>query len=222
MLTSSRSSLAALYAVMTLGSLLAFRAPPRKEGGRRDAASLLIPARGDVASIDARLEAALAGERVELGGRRARPRLDGRHGRKGATWAARDERVHLIRGPTLPPGWNGKQHACWNLSRTASHDMMAFVDADVRLRPDALARHCVGIDQRRLDLVGGFPHERTETIAEALEIPQSHVLFLGRLPLPSRGLSAAPISEPETGSSWWRGDGPTGRPGPFRHPRNAA
>ena len=53
--------------------------------------------------------------------------------------AAEDHRVRLEYAPPLPEGWCGKQHACATLARHASHPLLVFVGADVRLSPDGLA-----------------------------------------------------------------------------------
>ncbi|MEL7028162.1 MAG: glycosyltransferase family A protein, partial [Pseudomonadota bacterium] len=37
-------------------------------------------------------------------------------------------------------GWCGKQYACYRLAEEAKHDRLAWIDADVTLEPDALAR----------------------------------------------------------------------------------
>ena len=105
-------------------------------------------------------------------------------GARVAAWAEADSRVRLIHGPPLPRGWNGKQHACRTLAGAATHDVLAFQDADVRIGPEALSRMAAYLERRRLDLVSGFPREVTGSLAEALVIPQIHVLLLGYLPLP--------------------------------------
>ena len=182
--------LAGLYAFVTLVNLAFFRPPPAPGAAARTAVSLLIPARDEAANIDGALAAALASEGVELevvvlddGS------TDGTADRVRA-WAARDGRVRLLAGPRLAGGWNGKQHACWVLSRHARHDVMVFVDADVRLRPAALARLAAALERYGLDLASGFPRQQTETLAETLVIPQIHVLLLGYLPLPFARLFA--------------------------------
>jgi hypothetical protein len=189
-MASVAAALAGLYAVVTLVNLAAFRAPPGPRHGARPAVSLLIPARNEAGNIDGALAAALASEGVEL---EAVVLDDGSTDgteAKVQAWAARDGRVRLLRGQRLPGGWNGKQHACWQLSRQASHDVMVFVDADVRLRPAALARLAAALERYGLDLASGFPRQRTETLAETLVIPQIHVLLLGYLPLPFARLFA--------------------------------
>lgn len=47
--------------------------------------------------------------------------------------------VRVIDNPPLPPGWTGKNWAVWNGYQQARGDVFAFVDADVRLAPDAFA-----------------------------------------------------------------------------------
>ena len=39
-----------------------------------------------------------------------------------------------------PPGWAGKPWACWNGSQATTAPLLVFLDADVRLAPDTLAR----------------------------------------------------------------------------------
>ena len=61
---------------------------------------------------------------------------------------------------------------------------MVFVDADVRLAPDALSR-MVGHMQRHPDLglASGFPAQVTVTWSERLLLPLIHFLLLGFLPI---------------------------------------
>jgi 4,4'-diaponeurosporenoate glycosyltransferase len=46
--------------------------------------------------------------------------------------------VTVIENTELPPGWTGKNWAVWNGYRHASGDLIAFLDADIRLEPHAL------------------------------------------------------------------------------------
>ena len=196
LLATAAAALACLYAVVTVLNLTIYRAPRPAPPEARPGVSLLIPARDEAGNIDAALSAALSSEGVEL---EVVVLDDGSTDGTDAIvrrWADADRRVRLIQGPPLPPGWNGKQHACWNLARAARHDVLVWQDADVRLAPDALARLAGRLDSRRLDLVSAFPREVTGSLAEALVIPQIHVLLLGYLPLffarlfPARGFAA--------------------------------
>ena len=83
----------------------------------------------------------------------------------------------------LPPGWSGKQHACFALAGLATHPYLVFVDADVRLKPDALQRLARALETDDIGLVSGFPEQITGSFAERLLIPWIHVLLLGYLPM---------------------------------------
>jgi Glycosyl transferase family 2 len=178
-------ALAALYAFVTLANLAVFRVPQMPDANARlPGMSVLVPARNEAGNMGPALDAILACEGVEL---EALVLDDGSTDGTGdvvAKRAARDRRVRLIRGESLPPGWNGKQHACWQLARAARHPILVFIDADVRLAPECLARVASYMELGRLDLASGFPRQRTETLAEMIVIPQIFVLLLGYLPLP--------------------------------------
>ena len=178
-------ALGALYALLTLVNLAIFRTPrgPRPDDPRARV-SVLIPARDEAANIGAALDLALAQEDAEIevlvlddGS------IDGTGGIVAAR-AAADPRVRLLKGAPLPSGWNGKQHACHQLSKAARMPLLLFVDADVRLAPDAATRMHAYLLRRRLDLVSGFPRQVTRTIGEIVAIPQILVLLLGYLPFP--------------------------------------
>jgi hypothetical protein len=83
----------------------------------------------------------------------------------------------------LPSGWCGKQHACQVLSTLARHPLLVFMDADVRLAPDALWRMAAFMEQRRADLASGVPRQITGTWLERLLIPLVHFVLLGYLPM---------------------------------------
>lgn len=181
-------ALAALYAFVTLANLSIFRAPVRSLRATAPV-SVLIPARDEAANIEDALRAVLAQEDAEI---EVVVLDDGSTDGTGAIVeriAARDPRVRLARGAPLPPGWNGKQHACHQLAETARHEVLLFLDADVRLAPDAVARLAGHLDARRLDLVSGFPRQITRTLPEIVAIPQILVLLLGYLPFPMARLS---------------------------------
>jgi glycosyltransferase involved in cell wall biosynthesis len=97
--------------------------------------------------------------------------------------AVRDSRVRLEQASGLPRGWNGKQHACWSLAQVAQYELMCFVDADVRLEPEALVRMAAFLKQQNAGLVSGFPREETVTWLEWLLLPLIHFVLLGFLPI---------------------------------------
>jgi hypothetical protein len=65
----------------------------------------------------------------------------------------------------------------------ATHDLLVFLDADVRLSNDVLIRISKEYQQANVDLLSGFPRQRTESFAERLLIPLIHFVLLGFLSL---------------------------------------
>jgi hypothetical protein len=175
--------LAALPAVLVAHNLMLFREPPPPRPGLRPRVSLLIPARNEEANIDAAIRAGLASKGVELEVLVLDDHSTDRTSELVLERARRDPRLRLVQAPPLPAGWSGKQHACHVLAGLARHPLMVFVDADVRLAPDALARIVAFFDEYDVGLASGFPHEETGTAGEALIIPLIHVLLLGYLPI---------------------------------------
>ena len=145
--------------------------------------SVLIPARDEASSIAASVSAALNSSGVEV----EVVVMD--DGSTDATadivlaMAQRDTRVRLIQGDGLPEGWNGKQHACWRLAQAAEYSNLLFLDADVRLSPDAIERLIAQRDQSQAALFSTFPYQETDTFLERLLIPLMHFILLGFLPL---------------------------------------
>ena len=179
--------------ILTLVNLRFYRTPAPASG--RPAISVLIPARNEEANIADACAAILASEGVEI---ELIVLDDASTDRTPAILAAiADPRLCIGAAPPLPPGWSGKQHACHILSTLASHDLMVFVDADVRLAPDALSR-MAGFMQRHpaAGLASGFPRQVVVTWSERLLLPLIHFLLLGFLPMalmarrPDPGLGA--------------------------------
>jgi len=145
--------------------------------------SVLIPARNEEKNIHSTLEAVLAnrGEDFEV------IVLDD-HSTDGtrsivSKHAAGDPRVRLESAPPLPVGWCGKQHACHVLARLARHPLLVFIDADVRLAPDALARMGGFMSHTDIALASGVPRQELGTFSERLLLPLIHFVLLGFLPM---------------------------------------
>lgn len=157
--------------------------PPRPATGVRPAVSVLIPARNEEGAIGGAVEAALASEGVEFEVVVLDDQSEDRTAEIVRGIAARDPRVRLETAPPLPAGWCGKQHACAVLARHARHPLLLFVDADVRLAPDGLARSAAFLAASGADLASGFPRQETVTFFERLLIPLMHFILLGFLPM---------------------------------------
>jgi hypothetical protein len=156
-----------------------------------DPVSVLIPARNEERVISASLESLLASRGVQIEMIVLDDSSTDRTAEIVHRFAARDPRVRLESSPPLPGGWNGKQHACHALAGMAHSNILCFLDADVRLAPDALARMSAFLMRSGSDLVSGFPRQETETPLEWLLLPLIHFVLLSYLPLAGmRALSA--------------------------------
>ena len=172
-------ALAAFPLGLALGNMRRLRTPVPADGV--PAMSVLIPARNEAANIGSAVSAVLASAGVKLdlcvlddGSTDATPAI---------LAAIADARLRVIPGVALPNGWSGKQYACAQLAQAARHELMVFLDADVRLSPDALCRMAGFMQRHEVGLASGFPRQITIGWAEWLLLPLIHVLLLGYLPM---------------------------------------
>jgi hypothetical protein len=184
--------LAAIPSGLFLSNFLVYRPLTKPRLKNTPPVSVLIPARNEEKSLRATLEAALAnrGNEFEF------IVLDD-HSTDGTAaivneLSQRDVRLRLETAPPLPPGWCGKQHACHVLSRLARHPLLVFMDADVRLAPDALARMAEFMKQNPAALASGVPRQEAGTFSERLLIPLIHFILLGFLPMRMMRQTIAP------------------------------
>jgi hypothetical protein len=179
---------AAVPALLYLWNSFLFREPPGlparcAEAQRLPGISVLIPARNEELGVAACVESVLASRHVELEVIVLDDHSTDRTADIVREIAANDSRLRLEMAPALPVGWCGKQAACFALSKHARHDVFAFLDADVRLHPDALARMAMFLKESGAELVSGFPRQETGTLLEKLLIPLINWLLLCWLPL---------------------------------------
>lgn len=147
--------------------------------------SVLIPARNEEENIGECLKHVLASRFVHLEVLVLDDGSTDRTSEIAAEYVARDPRVRLGMGLPLPAGWNGKQHACWLLAQEARSPLLLFLDADVRLEPEAISR-CAAAMRRarhRPELLSGFPRQVMKGWTERMLLPLIHFVLLGYLPL---------------------------------------
>jgi hypothetical protein len=175
--------LAVVPALLFLSNLRHYQPPSPVTDSPLLPVSVLIPARDEERSIGTAIESVLANSGVELEVVVLDDNSQDRTAEIVRAWMSRDKRVRLIEGRPLPVGWCGKQHACQILADHATFDVLLFIDADVVLQPDGIARLLVFAKQRDADLVSGVPRQITDTLAEKLLIPLIHFVLLGFLPI---------------------------------------
>jgi glycosyltransferase involved in cell wall biosynthesis len=154
--------------------------------------SVLIPARNEEGSIVACVESVRDSIGVELEVVVLDDHSEDQTADVVREIAAKDPRVRLESAPPLPVGWCGKQHACHTLSKLARLPILCFLDADVRLSPDALARMAAFLRLSKAGLLSGFPRQETGTLLEKLVIPIINWLLVGFLPMVGMRLTRHP------------------------------
>jgi Glycosyltransferase like family 2 len=103
--------------------------------------------------------------------------------------AAGDPRVRLLSVGSPPVGWLGKPHACHRLAAATTAPVLVFVDADVRLAPDAIAATLTLL--AGFDLVSPYPRIQASG-AQRLVQPLLQWSWLTFLPLRAMERSARP------------------------------
>jgi hypothetical protein len=211
--------LAAIPALMTLANLRLFRhAPPvaftSSVPSSVPQVSVLVPARNEASAIGRLCRDVLASEGVDLELIVLDDASEDGTAEIVRGIAAADPRVRLVSGRPLPPGWCGKQHACWQLAHEARRDTWIFCDVDVVPTADAVARSAACLASNGAALVSGFPRQETGSFLEWLLLPLIHFVLLGFLPLARSRETNAPSMAAGCGQwfvtrrdAYWRAGG---------------
>ncbi|MGR9050374.1 glycosyltransferase [Halobacillus faecis] len=96
---------------------------------------------------------------------------------------ADDERFSVIQGKELPEGWNGKVHACHQLSQAANGDYYLFLDADARVAPGIIQQTLAMMQQKKASMLSGFPNYPNHHFLSHMLVPLQHMVVLLHLPL---------------------------------------
>jgi hypothetical protein len=186
------AALSVAGAVHAAANAVLLRRPPARPPRVRRPVTVVLPVRDEEAQVADCLAAVLAQQGV--------PDLrvvvvdDGSTDRTAAVVAgSTDPRLRLVEAGPLPPGWLGKPHACAvGAAQPPEDGFLVFLDADVRLFPDAVAAAVAVLERSGLDLVSPWPRPLAATVAERLVQPLSPWLWLTTLPLRVAERSASP------------------------------
>lgn len=162
------------FAVRAVGRRRRHRTLPSLEGGAVTAAtaagdvSVIIPARNEGANLGACLAAlhAIGPPVVEI--LVVDDQSEDDTSAVAARAAAEDGRVRVLAAPVLPRGWTGKNHALHHGAAAARSPWLLFVDADVRLAPDAVTTTVGFAAAQRVDLLSLSPRQHAEGFWERL------------------------------------------------------
>lgn len=178
-------SLAAVgIAAHTAYNLRELRRPAPTEHDLDEPVSVIIPARNEIAHIEATVRSVLAQERV--------PNLqvivldDGStDGTADVLATIEDPRLMVITMPDapLPHGWLGKPYACYRASTMATGEILVFVDADVLLAPDAVASTAEHLLREGMSLVSPYPRQLAGSWLEYLVQPLVTWSWAATMPL---------------------------------------
>ncbi|TFV69447.1 glycosyltransferase [Blastococcus sp. CT_GayMR19] len=185
------SAAGTLHALVNLALL---RRPPDDPPPVRRPVTVVLPVRDEEAHVADCLAALLDQRGVE--DLRVVVVDDGStDGTAAVVRAIPDPRVRLMTAEPPPAGWLGKPHACATGAAAgppADEGVLVFVDADVRLFPDAIAAAVAVLDERGLDLVSPWPRPLAEGLAERLVQPLAPWLWATALPVRLAERSARP------------------------------
>ncbi|MCF8308332.1 MAG: glycosyltransferase [Bacteroidales bacterium] len=95
-----------------------------------------------------------------------------------------DELFRYIPGRSLPEGWSGKNHACYQLAREARGDYLLFLDADVRAGAKLLSKSLSFLQKKNLHLLSIFPKQEIRSLGERITVPIMNWILVSLLPLP--------------------------------------
>jgi hypothetical protein len=180
-------ALAAISAAGTLHALVnlaLLRRPPADPPPVRRPVTVVLPVRDEEALVADCVAAVLDQRGIE--NLRVVVVDDGStDGTADVVRAVHDVRVRLRTADPPPAGWLGKPHACATGAGTprSADEVLVFVDADVRLFPDAIAAAVAVLDEHGLDLVSPSPRLLTEGVAERLVQPLVPWMWATTLPV---------------------------------------
>lgn len=153
--------------------------PEAPADGEEASVLVLVPARNEEDNIEACVTSLLRQTHRRLEVRVIDDHSTDRTAERVRALGLRDARLSLLAAPELPPGWLGKPHALHFGTRGAAADYLLFVDADLRLEPDAVGRALRTAQAEQAALLTVVPRLLCESFWERAIQPVVALLVLG-------------------------------------------
>ena len=145
--------------------------------------SICVPARNEADNIGACVRAALDARWPSLEIIVVDDRSTDGTGEVAVEAAGGDDRLRVIPGTEPRPGWAGKSWACARAAGEARGELLLFIDADVRIDPDAPAALVRTLSEERLALLSVFGTWDLQGFWERAVIPAVGWLIRGAVDL---------------------------------------
>lgn len=172
--------LSAIAAGMTLINAATMRAVrPTQDMSIENGVALLIPMRNEISNardVIASLQQSRNLNNWEL-------RVLDDASSDGTREILTQEYVTLLDGKELPEGWLGKNWACHQLAHSTSAEYLVFIDADVRLHPDAVASSISKMEDLGWNFISPYPRQIAVTFLERLIQPLLQWSWMSSVPL---------------------------------------
>lgn len=108
-----------------------------------------------------------------------------------------DNRLIINNGQELLEGWLGKNFASHQLAKISQGEYLVFLDADVRLHPQAISAAICAMRRLQWDFISPYPQEIAKSFAEVLIQPLLQWSWMASVPLrlseifPNRSMTIA-------------------------------
>lgn len=177
--------LAALFVLLLVALHNTLRFPALRRGDRPRRApsvSIMVPARNEAATIRGCIGSLLSSDYPDLEIIALDDDSSDATGTILDELARTDPRLRVLTGAPLPHGWTGKSWACHQLAAASTGELLLFVDADTRHRPEAVAAVAAFMERERIDVLSGVPYQELVTFWEKVVVPMTQFLYFCYLP----------------------------------------
>ena len=173
--------LTAIPLLFTVSNSLSMRVVRSKLADKVEASvSILVPMRDEERNVDEVISSLLASTHLAQSELVV---LDDHSTDSTAALLEKYPDITVHSGIDLPADWLGKNFACHQLVTHSSGEYLVFVDADVRLAPNAIAASISCMNSLGWEFISPYPRQKAETFLERLIQPLLQWSWLSSVPL---------------------------------------